>query len=820
MRTINVNVNGMFIQKDNKNGGVKGEANATQLHIVFDETWSGYGKRVIWRDAYGENPVAVDLTPSVDGLINGDTLTFDTPIPGEPLAHPGWCTFTLDGYQTGDPSAIALTVSDSLRVYPNDTDYQPAEPTPSQAQQIMAAIEQIVPDMQEIATEAKSWAVGGTGSREGEDTNNAKYYCEQAEDFANYAEGDADDAAQSAVAASGSASAAAASATESASYAGSASQSASASSGSATAAAGSAASAHSAQLSAETAQGKAEDAQEAAEAAQSAAEAARTGAETAEANAEAAQAAAEAAKTAAESAKSAAESARGAAESAAEEAEEKSGEAAQSAGDAAQSASDAAGKATLSESWAVGGTGTREGEDTNNAKYWAGVAQGAAGGGVTTFKGRSGAVVPEAGDYTAEMVGADPAGSASAVQTNLTTHINDKENPHNVTAEQVGALAKQTGTAGQLLGFTDDNVVGPVDAPQSGGKRTARFTVGTSVAGWTAADCDYLCDGTDDQVEINAAIQALPTTGGEVVILDGTYNITATVAMNKDNVKLSGNGTVTILKRMWNSSAAEGVVTVTAANGGCCVENLQIDGNKETYTNINNYGIYLSSSNNNTVIGNNCNNSNYGIYLSSSSNNTITGNPCNNNSYGIYLDTNSNNNIITGSTCNNNSSRGIYLSGSSNNTITGNNCNNSSRGIYLSSSSDNNIITGNNCNNSSYGIYLSGSSNNTITGNNCNNNTNYGIYLSSSSNNNTITGNTCNNNSYGVRLSGSDNNTITGNTCIRGTGQASDYTNSQYTIQLYSTNNNHNFIACNNIMGKNYVSEGGTGNEFVNNKYQ
>lgn len=31
------------------------------------------------------------------------------------------------------------------------------------------------------ATLSKSWAVGGTGSREGEDTNNAKYYCEQAQ---------------------------------------------------------------------------------------------------------------------------------------------------------------------------------------------------------------------------------------------------------------------------------------------------------------------------------------------------------------------------------------------------------------------------------------------------------------------------------------------------------------------------------------------------------------------------------------------------------------------------------------------------------------
>ena len=35
--------------------------------------------------------------------------------------------------------------------------------------------------MQAVATEAKSWAVGGTGSRDGEDTDNAKYYAQQSE---------------------------------------------------------------------------------------------------------------------------------------------------------------------------------------------------------------------------------------------------------------------------------------------------------------------------------------------------------------------------------------------------------------------------------------------------------------------------------------------------------------------------------------------------------------------------------------------------------------------------------------------------------------
>ena len=286
----------------------------------------------------------------------------------------------------------------------------------------------------------------------------------------------------------------------------------------------------------------------------------------------------------------------------------------------------------------------------------------------------------------------------------------------------------------------------------AGGKKVCRLVVGTSTSGWTANDCDYLCDGTADNVEINAAIQALPSTGGEIIILDGTYNITATIAMNKDNVKLSGNGAATVLKRMWNSSVSEGVITVTAANGGCCIESFCIDGNKAAYNSTNDYGIYLSNSNNNTVTGNTCNNNRDGIYLSNSNNNTVTGNTCNNNNY---------------------------------------------HGIYLSNSS----------------------SNNTVTGNTCNNNNNYGIRISNNSNNNTVTGNTCNNNTCGIYLASNSNNTVTGNTCIRGTGQASDYTSSQYTIWLSGTGNNYNLIACNNIMGKNYTSEGGTSNTFVNNKY-
>ena len=74
------------------------------------------------------------------------------------------------------------------------------------------------------------------------------------------------------------------------------------------------------------------------------------------------------------------------------------------------------------------------------------------------------------------------------------------------------------------------------DAINEHHKKTARFVVGTSTAGWEAKDCDYLCDGTNDQEEIIQALNALPATGGEVVTLDGTYNITASINIPKDNV--------------------------------------------------------------------------------------------------------------------------------------------------------------------------------------------------------------------------------------------------------------------------------------------
>lgn len=116
---------------------------------------------------------------------------------------------------------------------------------------------------------------------------------------------------------------------------------------------------------------------------------------------------ASAAATSAQTAQSAAGAATDAASAASAAAEAASGSAFQaraSAAAAAKSATSVDGINKTAQSWAVGGTGTREGEDTNNAKYWAEQAHQAADG-VVSFNGRAGSVVPQAGDYDKGMVG-------------------------------------------------------------------------------------------------------------------------------------------------------------------------------------------------------------------------------------------------------------------------------------------------------------------------------------------------------------------------------------------------------------------------------
>ncbi len=59
---------------------------------------------------------------------------------------------------------------------------------------------------------------------------------------------------------------------------------------------------------------------------------------------------------------------------------------------------------------------------------------------------------------------------------------------------------------------------------------------------------DFVCDGAADDVQIQAAIDALPVGGGTVMLSEGTFNIAASVVVPEDTI-LEGSG-------MWATQAS------------------------------------------------------------------------------------------------------------------------------------------------------------------------------------------------------------------------------------------------------------------------
>lgn len=86
------------------------------------------------------------------------------------------------------------------------------------------------------------------------------------------------------------------------------------------------------------------------------------------------------------------------------------------------------------------------------------------------------------------------------------------------------------------------------------------FTVAASdstVAG--IAQADYTCDGTADEVQISAAIVALPATGGHVKLLEGTYELSAGIDIDSDTM-LTGSGFGSVLQ--YSANTADDFITV------------------------------------------------------------------------------------------------------------------------------------------------------------------------------------------------------------------------------------------------------------------
>lgn len=112
-----------------------------------------------------------------------------------------------------------------------------------------------------------------------------------------------------------------------------------------------------------------------------------------------------------------------------------------------------------------------------------------------------------------------------------------------------------------------------IDLPSGTNKtgRTAMLVVASNTASaLEKLQADYVCDGTADNVEIQAAIDALPSTGGKVSLSEGTFNLAATINIAEANaekgITLEGQGYGTILK-INNSTNIYALTFVPSTNG-------------------------------------------------------------------------------------------------------------------------------------------------------------------------------------------------------------------------------------------------------------
>jgi hypothetical protein len=276
---------------------------------------------------------------------------------------------------------------------------------------------------------------------------------------------------------------------------------------------------------------------------------------------------------------------------------------------------------------------------------------------------------------------------------------------------------------------------------------------------------DYVATGTNDETQINAAISALPSTGGSVVLLDGTYNIGSAITMNKAYVTLTGQGNSTILKRVFDSSTTtDGVIKGTGAS--TTLSSLKIDGNKATYTNANDNAIYYTNTSSLTTDVTIINPAGNGIAytdvqadvrVQNSYITGATGNGINNTDHS--LNPIFSNNVVYGN-------GGTGIAGGYRATISGNSVYSNNNGIVPANLA---TITGNNVYaNTTNGIDIPDSS--TVTGNTVSSNGSVGINLGSNS---TITGNVVSSNGVGIKAkwNSGGNNTISSNTIISNTGR-------------------------------------------------
>ena len=119
----------------------------------------------------------------------------------------------------------------------------------------------------------------------------------------------------------------------------------------------------------------------------------------------------------------------------------------------------------------------------------------------------------------------------------------------------------------------------------TGNPRTGTLVVAASNSSVLSKDsADFICDGTADDVQIQAAITYLAAggtygLGGTVVLTEGTFNI-ATNILVKSNVHLKGQGPATILL---NNGTPDQLISIATGVINYVLQDFNLNGNGESY---------------------------------------------------------------------------------------------------------------------------------------------------------------------------------------------------------------------------------------------
>lgn len=340
------------------------------------------------------------------------------------------------------------------------------------------------------------------------------------------------------------------------------------------------------------------------------------------------------------------------------------------------------------------------------------------------------------------------------------------------------------------------------------------LTLGSSTV--TAAEIS-VHPGESIQTAVNNANQ-----GDEIVLSPGNY--TENIAITKGNLVIrseSGNPEDTIIT---SSSNTSDIIQVQA-------QNVKIMGLSIIETGLGKSGVNILNSNNCTIINNRFIRDTLGVSLHAAIHNTISNNIMSEGGRGINLETSSDYNTIMGNDISS-LKYGIYLTNSEGNIISGNQIKSCSNDGVILENSDNNNLESNAVNsNKEYGFYLTNSGNNTLNNNAASGNirgfnvvtsnqntlskntvegnSEYNILLAFS-NGNRLSGNKASNSTRGIMLSTSEGNTVSGNTMTSNTVSG---------IYICSTSNNN--IVFNNYFNNIYnadIKSGCLGNEFNTTK--